>query len=496
MKTRLLSAFLALLTLLVPLVTMVSCGETAAPETNVVTEPVQTGGAETVPEETELLPDLPDDLDLNGKTVTFVNATRVDSDVYILAVTEATGDVVQDAVYDRNLAVKSRFNCEFDFITQKAGDLSNYIKKAVLAGANDFDAISGIQYLVIQLLADGCFMNMASAPYIDLSKPWWANEYNREMMINDSGVYFLSGDITLGHIGRQSCIYANKRIWEALYGSPDALYNTVKDGAWTIEALDKASEGAYADLNGNGKADLGDQFGCLSDITSRTDHFTYDAGLRCTKRDSDGRPVIIFNNERTAAFAEWIHHFLVTSDYVFIDDASDAHLVEMFKNGEALFSLGFFHQAEMLRDMEDDYAIIPYPKYDETQDTYLSLVHDHSIVFSLPATCTVFDEISAILEAMAYEGYRTVTPAYFEIALKNKYTRDSGELPMQILDDIRVHSTTDFAYVYNYALNGVALLMRKITRSASPDFASKYAEVEEAAQVKLDELVTMLTEIR
>ncbi len=492
MKKRILTASLTLLMLLVPLLS--SCGE-ARPETPAETQQAVTE-AETTTEETELLPALPDDLDMGGETVTFLNCTYVASDAYILAVAEATGDVVQDAVYERNLAVKTRFDCEFDFITKTSGELMTYIQKSVLSGADDFDAVSGIQFRVIQLLADGCFMNMADAPYIDLSMPWWANDYNREMMVSDKGVYFLSGDITLGHLGRLSCIYANKRIWDAINGSTDVLYGTVTDGAWTIEALDKASEAAYSDLNGNGKADLGDQFGCLSDITSRTDHFTYDAGLRCTKRDADGRPVLIFNNERTAAFAEWIHHFLVQSDYVFIDDASDAHLVEIFKSGEALFSLGFFHQAEMLRDMADDYAIIPYPKYDESQDSYLALVHDHSIVFSLPVTCTIFDEISAILEAMAYEGYRTVTPAFFEIALKNKYARDSGEVPIRILDDIRAHSTTDFAYVYNYALNGIALLMRQITRSASPDFASKYAEAEPAAQTKLDELVAVLTEIR
>ena len=39
------------------------------------------------------------------------------------------------------------------------------------------------------------------------------------------------------------------------------------------------------------------------------------------------------------------------------------------------------------REMEDDYGVIPFPKYDEEQGTYLSLVHDVAYMYGIPADC-------------------------------------------------------------------------------------------------------------
>ena len=39
-------------------------------------------------------------------------------------------------------------------------------------------------------------------------------------------------------------------------------------------------------------------------------------------------------------------------------------------------------------------------------------------------TCNDPDAVSAVLEALASEGYRTLRTAYFDTALKEKYSRD------------------------------------------------------------------------
>mgnify|MGYP004546471317 CR=1 FL=1 len=102
MKKNLFALCLAILLLLS------SCGGTPsdAPET--------TPGGTASESETEKPRDsLPSDLDFGGRTVTLF----VDRDMSIVEYfSDETGDVVDDAVYKRNLAVQERLGVKFDFI--------------------------------------------------------------------------------------------------------------------------------------------------------------------------------------------------------------------------------------------------------------------------------------------------------------------------------------------------------------------------------------------
>lgn len=53
----------------------------------------------------------------------------------------------------------------------------------------------------------------------------------------------------------------------------------------------------------------------------------------------------------------------------------------MFSSGNTLFiGNGMLVDAGNLRDMEDDYGILPHPKFDEAQEQYRSLVHDQALL--------------------------------------------------------------------------------------------------------------------
>ena len=56
------------------------------------------------------------------------------------------------------------------------------------------------------------------------------------------------------------------------------------------------------------------------------------------------------------------------------------------------------------------------------------------------------DAVLAVLEAAAAEGYNTVTPVYFENALKNKYLRD--ERSIDIINMMSENPVSDFGAQY------------------------------------------------
>ncbi len=75
---------------------------------------------------------------------------------------------------------------------------------------------------------------------------------------------------------------------------------------------------------------------------------------------------------------------------------------------------------------------------------------DCSYSHSMTATCADPDAAGAALEALSSSNHSTVLPAYFEIALKTKYSRDPDAARMY--DLIRSKMELDFTCIYNNAI--------------------------------------------
>ena len=96
----------------------------------------------------------------------------------------------------------------------------------------------------------------------------------------------------------------------------------------------------------------------------------------------------------------------------------------------------------------------------------------------------------ALLEALSAESYRTVTPAYFETALKGKYSRDSETGHM--LDIIVSGVYLDLTYIYGQNLGTPIDTMRGILggQSACEKAASTMAKKESSILKSMDKIIT------
>lgn len=79
--------------------------------------------------------------------------------------------------------------------------------------------------------------------------------------------------------------------------------------------------------------------------------------------------------------------------------------------------------------METDFGIIPYPKYDEEQKDYCARV-SYYMPPMIPITNTNLELVGAVLEEANYRAKKNITPAYYDITLKGKYSRDPESISM------------------------------------------------------------------
>lgn len=79
--------------------------------------------------------------------------------------------------------------------------------------------------------------------------------------------------------------------------------------------------------------------------------------------------------------------------------------------------------------METYFGIIPYPKYDEEQKDYCARV-SYYMPPMIPITNTNLELVGAVLEEANYRAKKNITPAYYDITLKGKYSRDPESISM------------------------------------------------------------------
>jgi hypothetical protein len=135
------------------------------------------------------------------------------------------------------------------------------------------------------------------------------------------------------------------------------------------------------------------------------------------------------------------------------------------------------HRAEVYRTYDIDFGILPYPKYDEVQQDYIST--NWAGLMSVPKTVANPERTGIVTELLGYEYRKTVLPAYNDILLTSKLARDDDSVEM--LNIIYDNSVYDFGITFGQ-FNGMVYLISTMLDQQSTDFVSFYERNNTAVQ--------------
>ncbi|MCL2814342.1 MAG: extracellular solute-binding protein [Oscillospiraceae bacterium] len=377
-------------------------------------------------------------LDFGGKTFNFL----VDSDpafrhLYDVNVEGEIGEIVNDTIYKRNRTVEERLNIKIEDVESSGAQKT--ITNAVASGDTTY---TGVWLLVDRFFSAslaGPFANLYNVPHLDLGKKYWDPNAVGDMTISGK-LYGMTGDITTATNMFTHLLLYNKSLG-ADYGFPN-LYNLVREGKWTFDKFAELTKDIYKDLNGNGKADVEDFFSVY--ITPAAyEAFFSSAGEKWVEKNAAGEIVFSEMNEKKIAVLDKIEGMFTKKDNVWCGYEQP----QPFTNERAIFydgDLGIM--SEEYRDLEVDFGILPLPKFSEEQNRYYVYAYPFFPFLSIPTTITgeELEMAGAALEALASESYKTLTPAFYEIALANKYVRD--EESYEMLDIILRSRIYDLLY--------------------------------------------------
>ena len=104
----------------------------------------------------------------------------------------------------------------------------------------------------------------------------------------------------------------------------------------------------------------------------------------------------------------------------------------------------------------------------------------------IPVTCVNAEMAAAVLEALNAQTYRTLVPAWYEVSLKLKYSRDL--ISSDIIDLIHDSIYTDFLFAYSPMLSQMGQVMRDLVTNNSTDYMSNVAKRDKVSQKMLQNL--------
>jgi len=440
---------------------------------------------------------LPEGLDFEGAVINLLipggEVNQVTMDEFYAE--RETGDIINDAVYRRNMAAEERLNVKLNVICgpdlHHWDEMNRMIRNSITSGDNSYQLIAGWSARAPALALDGLFLDLKPLSYLNLSEPWWNQSISEELTLGGK-LHFAVGDMTTSMIASCSVIFFNKKLQQD-YTIPD-LYQIALDGKWTLDYMDEISKSISSDLNGDGIMDENDLYGAAYTTLNVVDGFLQSSNIKMTKNDDRGMPYLDMEYEKIDDLINKIYRLLYENPGAYtLQGDNFENLVckqfDMFKNNQVLLlpQVLLPNFIGQLRDMEADYGIIPYPKFDEAQEKYLCRIWDIVSLMCIPVNCDVPEAVGAFMEAMGSESYRKLTPVYYETALKIKYSRD--EVSSQMIDIIREGAYLNFASIYNESIDNPWFCMRDLMTNKRNNFASWYERNEPRIAKKINTVV-------
>lgn len=476
-----------LLALLMTAPALVACSDNGADEETkkeTTADTVANAGndSEVVAEETEnvdengyLKDDLPSDLNFGDEVINVLYWSDVENQEF--EAEEFTGEIVNDAIYQRNLNVEDGLGVKFNWIGTpgNGGNIDAYVSKVredFTAGDNAYDILASYSRSTMSAVINGFTTDLKQLPYIDFEKPWWPDNLVSEATINNR-LYLASGDISTNMLHMMYCIYYNKQLVEDynIENPTDLVFS----GKWTMDKLVSITTDTYKDLDGNTQKDENDFFG-FTTTNYHNDAFYTGACLKLVEQDAEKTLKISddFFGEKAVSVIELLGPWENSND-VYLNYSK----YEMpFTEGRAIFNINRAHYAsKALRDSEVTYGIVPIPKYDEAQADYRTVMGNPVTLYAVSLNCPKMEAVGAVLESLASNGYRLTTPAIFENNMKAKYS--DNDVDAQMYDIVRSTVSFDLGRFMNkYLMNITDIFFGAVTDNMANwgSSAAKYSK--------------------
>lgn len=406
------------------------------------------------------------------------------------------GEVLSEALYRRNSEIEDTFDCTIVHDQKTHTNAGDTIRREVTSGDHTYDSYFSNGTQMTKILAGALATNLNEVEGFDFNDPWWNKTVNNTLNWGGKYRYFAMGEMNIMSWKSTACIMYNYTLAKTL-GLEDA-FQLVRDGKWTIDKWNEMiAAGTDSSVDGNDESMNyeQDRYGLV--CGDQTFEYTLNGmNETCAASDEENWPVLFELTDRKVAALEQLTRVFSHDTTLNVHDDSYSGGTNLAGKSAKYFSTGrFLFFAEticgsfQLWDMQDDYGFLPFPKFDEKQEKYNSLIQSPQMsIVTIPYGATEHQtETVAVINAMGYLNQRDIKTVFFDHVFGTRSVRDH-DLNVDMLTLILQDRTFDLGVTLNPAK--IITSLRTEAIRGTNGFASVYAANVDAAKseyVKLRE---------
>lgn len=374
-----------------------------------------------------------------GEEFNILNTTDMWTMHCVIGREEATGDALDDAIYNRNTKIEEKLGITLkETLTDNDylyDTLLGMARNSILSGDDEYDVMYLPVHRVSSMIYENSFNNLNNISSLQLDREWWYSTFNDAITINGA-LYGALGDSNLMIQDAVRVLSFNEDMMENL--KLDKPYDLVRSGKWTLDEMNKYLTAA-ASLNGDSTSAWNKDGKTIYGLANHGTAMSYYL-IGCGEFNVENIGGKLKNNCGTARWynvIDRISSLLTTDDAKFIPahngndrDPEQGGYVYIFMNQRTLFAVSEVNKFQSFRALDFDYGVVPFPKYDEEQKNYYANAYEGACGAFIPVTSKDPEKVGLILDAMSYEGQKSVVPVFRGIAVESKGLRNEDSIEM------------------------------------------------------------------
>ena len=321
--------------------------------------------------------------------------------------TAGYGEIVNNAVILRNRQIEEKYGVTVNWINARSSQIQTLLMEAGAAGNQKYHIAMPRAAEAQSLVEKGLVYDLAKSEYINLNKSYYSQAATEAYTVNEITL-FVAGDFSFVDEASAYVTFYNTAMLEGIDGTPEDFYTLVKEGKWTVEALEH-----YASLfqkNTGSPAWTDDDFYGFG--TQGMVQFYGYAGVK--QVSVENKQYKLF--EAHPYLNDTVDSILEIKGESWSRTKWEMNPIDAFKEGRVAFYNGRLGEIKQFGEQRDAFGvgILPSPLIGEGQTEHYTLAGKEAVLACVPKSTQDREMSEAFVEILAMTGQELISPAYLE----------------------------------------------------------------------------------
>ncbi|MBP3494862.1 MAG: hypothetical protein J6K52_01510 [Clostridia bacterium] len=402
--------------------------------------------------------------------------------------TSVWGKTINNAIQQRREHVKSTYGVELKFImSQKEAIMSNQLVEAMKPEATEKYHIAMPRiFEAQQLIQNQSLYDLSGSNCIDFSKSYY-NQMAHEMFTVAGHTFFAAGDFSFLDEYTSYVMYYNMAVSENIESFPD-LYQTVKDGKWTISEMAKWA--AYVSDDNGANAGAWEDDDTYGFGTTTLTQFFQTSGITQIRVDNESsnpadHKYIVSLNDDVGLVTTLVEKLkvIVSSEWARTQWGGNGYgpMEESFFNGKLLFYMEVVEKFGKFTNQGDNFkvGVLPIPKLNESESYYTPCANQ-STVMCIPKCTPDRDMSEYFFDVLSHTGQDFVMKGFYDNLQTKVYngTKEGEKTAADSMEILKNHIFNNLMFDIGYT-NGILTVVQSDTlgdTSNANAFSESYTE--------------------